>query len=138
MLLICIRTIPSIKGFCCMPLFDLRLYVQSKELRSCQDGLLKPRCSWASLSLAAYQYKVSILLPVTDMLFLNQVKREYFSVKTCTGCEATYFCDYRPTNRVRFMTLCSLWPPNYLAVHFYLTFLRQKKRNVLFPVTSQK
>ena len=62
-----------------MALFDLRLYVQSKQLTSCQDGLLKPRCSWASLPLAAYQYKVSILLPVTDnMLFLNQGKREYF------------------------------------------------------------
>ena len=132
MLLIFIRTIPSIKGFCCMALFDLRLYVQSKQLTSCQDGLLKPRCSWASLPPAAYQYKVSILLPVTDnMLFLNQGKREYFSIKTCTGCEATYFCDYRPTYHVRFMTLCSLWPPNYLAVHFYLTFLRPKKKKCL-------
>ena len=107
----------------------MRLYVLSKQLRSCQDGLLKPYCSWASLPLAAYQYKVSILLPVTDnMLFSNQGKREYFSIKTCTGCEATYFCDYQPTYRVRFMTLCSLWPPNYLAVHFYLTVSKAKKK----------
>ena len=123
LLLIFIRTIPSIKAFCCTALFDLRLYVQSKQLRSCQDGLLKPNCSWASFPVAAYQYKVSILLPVTDnMLFLNQRNREYFSIKTCAGCEATCFCDYRPSYRVRCMTVCSLWPPNYLAVHCYLTF----------------
>ena len=101
----------------------LRLYLQSKQLRSCQDGLLKPHCSWASFPVAAYQYTVSILLQVTgNMLFLNQRKREYFFIKTCAGCEATYFCDYRPSYRVQCMTLCSLWPPNYLAVYVYLTF----------------
>ena len=106
------------------PTFFLRLYVQSKQLRSCQDGLLKPHCSWASFPVAAYQYTVSILLPVTgNMLFLNQRKREYFSIKTCAGCEATYFCNYRQSYRVQCMTLCSLWTPNYLAVHVYLTFL---------------
>ena len=107
-----------------LPFCSLRLYVQSKQLRSCQDGLLKPHCSWASFPVAAYQYTVSILLPVTsNMLFLNQRKREYFSIKICAGYEATYFCDYRPSYRAQCMTLCSLWPPNYLAVHVYLTFL---------------
>ena len=84
----------------------LKLYVESKQLRSCQDGqlLLKPHFSWASLPVAVYQNKVSILLPVTDnLLFLNQQKREYFSIKTCAGCEATL---PRPG-----MTLCSVGHP---------------------------
>ena len=35
-------------------------------------------------------YKVSLLLLVIDnMLFLNQRKREYFSIKNMAGCEAT-------------------------------------------------
>ena len=37
---------------------------------------------------ALYLYEVPILSPVTDnLLFLNQLKREIFSTKECTGRE---------------------------------------------------
>ena len=117
LLLIFIRTIPSSKAFCCTALFHLKLYVQSKQLRSCQDGqlLLKPHCSWASLPVAVNQYKVSILLPVTDNLFfLNQRKREYFS-----SCQ---------DGQLLFKPHCS-WASLPVAVYQY-------KVSILLPVTD--
>ena len=43
-------------------LFDLLLYVQGKQLRSCQDRQLSlPYCSWTSLPEEVYKYLVYIL-----------------------------------------------------------------------------
>ena len=48
-----------------------------------------PHCSWASLPEAAYEYKMPILSPETDnLLFLNQQKRDFFSMKQCADAYA--------------------------------------------------
>ena len=65
-------------------LFDLMLYLHSKQLRSCWDGQLLNK---GTVPGQAYHYSVHILLPVTDnLLFLNQPKRKinyFFHDRKC-------------------------------------------------------
>ena len=62
-------------------LFDLLLYIQGEQLRSCWDTQLlnhtvPGQAFWKQLTST---YLVPILLPVSDnLLFFNQVKREFF------------------------------------------------------------
>ena len=61
--------------------------------------------------MAVYQYLVPIHLPITDnLLFLNQQKRENFSMKECAGCKGrplermhTKWTRYRPSYGARYL-----------------------------------
>ena len=76
---------------------------------------------WAHESRATYQYKESIILPVTD-----NMHREYFPLNMCLmrGHILFFVTTNQPTASGSWLcVVLSLKPPNYLAVHFYLAFL---------------